>query len=125
MEEKRKHMRLSLKFNVQVKTADDRIYEGYTNNISFSGTCITLSEKNDIRICQKITASVLLQPEQGLTINFNCEVVHTQKKSLGLKFLSIEGLDSYEHFKNLMVYNHKQPDQLLQELAEHPGLIIE
>ncbi|MBN1798766.1 MAG: PilZ domain-containing protein [Spirochaetales bacterium] len=125
MEDKRKHTRLPLKFNIQVKTADGRIVDGYTKNISFGGTCIVLQGKTDLKSGQEITITLLLQPERGLSINFNCQVIHTSKKNAGLKFLSIEGLESYEHFKNLMVYNHKQPDHLLQELAAHPGLIIE
>jgi c-di-GMP-binding flagellar brake protein YcgR len=125
MEDKRKHTRLPLKINIKVKTADGRVYDGYTKNISFSGTCIVLPPETDLKTDQEITVALLLQPEEKLTINFNCQVIHTSKKTAGLKFLSIEGLDSYEHFKNLMVYNHTQPDHLLQELAAHPGLIIE
>ena len=125
MKEKRKHTRIPLKFNLEVKTADGRTFEGYTKDISFGGTRITLTDKNDLKIDQECTVSLILQTEPGPKIDFNCRVIHIHKSDLGLKFLSIEGLDSYDHFKNLMVFNHKQPDHLLKELEEHPGLIVE
>jgi hypothetical protein len=125
MEEKRKHTRIPLRFKVELEFKTGAVYKGYTKDMSFRGACIILDSNHTLTPGQKCSLTLFLQDKKGISIRFFCQIIHINKKNIGLNYLSIEGLEGYEHYKNLMISNHEQPDYLLKELSEHPGLIVE
>lgn len=126
MKDHRKHTRIPLELTAEIKSSNGVVYKGGTKNISFGGIFFKISDLTELKQGESCNFSIILQEEiSRLAIDFNCEVVHIQSSSLGLRFISINGTDAYNHFKNLMVMNSPEPDKLLEELELHPGLILQ
>jgi hypothetical protein len=49
-------------------------------------------------------------------------VVRRERGKLAIKFVSIDP-DSLHHLKMLALYNAGDPDRVVQEIKEHPGLL--
>ena len=125
MKKQRKHTRLPLELTAEIKLSNGAIFKGVTKNISFGGIFFKISGLTELKQGDHCTFSIILQEEvERLSIDFNSEVIHIQRSGIGLRFISINGADSYNHFKNLMVMNSPDPDRLLEELELHPGILL-
>ncbi|MCP4135012.1 MAG: PilZ domain-containing protein [bacterium] len=124
MGNKRKHSRLSLELEVEILWGG-RILRGTTRNISFGGLLVQLWGEISCTKGDEFKVSLVLPGGEYVTIEFRCKVVHMLEfeSCLGLQFLSIEGIESYEHFRNLMLYNSPERENLLLELEQSPGLL--
>ena len=49
-------------------------------------------------------------------------VVRDYAEGFAVQFTRLLGLESYEHLKNLVMYNSPDPDRIEQEFQEHLGL---
>lgn len=126
MKELRKHTRLPLELTAEIKASNGEVYKGGTKNISFGGAFFKISDLAKLKQGERCNFSIILQEEvERLSIDFNSEVVHVQSSGIGLRFISINGADAYNHFKNLMTMNSPDPDKLLEELDLHPGIILQ
>lgn len=122
MKEQRKHTRLTIKKSCEIRLKSGKRLKGETKNISFGGALAKLSEVESVPKGENCKLFLLLQEgKEGVVIEFSCRIVHLSRKGVGLKFLRIDS-DSYLHFKNLMVFNCDDPDKLLLELDQNPGL---
>ena len=125
MKQYRKHTRILLDLAAEIKSTDGTVYRGRTKNISFGGVFFKKSRLTALKQDEKCNFSIILsEGTEGLSIEFDSEVVHIRKTGVGLRFASIKGTDAYHHFKNLMVMNSPDPDKLLEELELHPGIIL-
>ena len=122
MDNRRKHMRLQISVDAEMKTSDNKIIKGTTKNISFSGVMIEFQEEPKIEPGEKCKISLIIQQNSNMEINFDCRVVHRTNSSLGFEFICLNGLDGYENFKNLLVYNSPNPQELMEELEKNPGI---
>jgi c-di-GMP-binding flagellar brake protein YcgR len=126
--EKRKHQRLKIKLAARIECENKYSIEGKTRNISFGGiffepdTMTDRIQKDDI--C--FLTLMLNQEDQNNSIPliFQCKVVHIRKRGYGMQFLSIEGLEAYDHFEKMMVLNSDSSESLMAELEKRPGLIV-
>jgi c-di-GMP-binding flagellar brake protein YcgR len=125
MEERRKYERIEISIPIKVKFREGKVCEGKSINISFGGLYAVFDQSISCHGGEKCNISLMLEGEDGIPIDFKGKVNHIEEKRTGFTFLCIQGLDCYEHFKNLMVANSKDPDMLLKELAEQPGLLLE
>jgi len=119
MEEKRKHTRLQIKVDTKLTLPDGSAIKGETIDISFGGAFIGLPSVSDISSGDQCTLHLELST---LTIEIKCIAVRFVENGVGVQLISID-IDSYDHFKNLMVLNSPDPDILFDELEEHPGLL--
>ena len=122
MENKRKHMRISIEIEAEMKTDDNKVIKGLTKNISFSGVMIQFKETPEVEDGNKYKISLIIQQNSRVEINFKCKFIHKANNSLGFEFICLEGLEGYENFKNLLVYNSPNPQELLEELEKNPGI---
>ncbi len=125
MTDKRKHMRLALNLGVTIKLPNGNTITGRTKNISFGGVMILT---DDLVSCESGTlchVSLQINEETELLIEFETRIMHAEEKSVGAQFLKFISMDiaSYRHFKNLMVLNSPDPEKLLEELHQNPGLV--
>ncbi len=88
----------------------DLVLNGVTGNISFGGTFIEL--EGVPRVLKGDYFSLLLLGR----VEFTCRVIHSNPKGIGFKFDFIL-IKYYEHFKQLMLSNAKDPDRLIKELG--------
>jgi len=123
MKEKRKHTRIPLEIEANIKYAEKSL-KGKTKNISFGGVYIELKDISCFTPEDICDVTLILKNEMSVNISFKCKIIHIFESGMGMQFKSIEGIDCYEHFKNLMVFNSKEPEKLLEELEKHPGIIM-
>jgi c-di-GMP-binding flagellar brake protein YcgR len=120
--ERRKNSRNSLKQNSELALTEKTVYKGATKNISFSGVFMYCPDAQNIPIGETGFFKIFIKSEEETkTISFMCQVIRTDDKGVGLKFIDID-LEGYQKFKNLMLYNSSDPDALLAELEKHPGI---
>lgn len=67
----------------------------------------------------------LNEDQREPSIEFNCKAIHIDGSDIGLQFMAIVDIDSYIHFKNLMISNSREPEKLIKELNKNPGIIID
>jgi len=124
MQNKRKNKRLQIHLNAEIKLSDGSIWKGKTENISFGGICISLNETCSIQVgdeCDLIV--ILMEGDDRQVIKFKAKAIHTHEPKIGFQFLHID-IDSYDHFRNLMLSNSKDPDKLQEELEQNPGIFV-
>ena len=124
MENRRKHLRLPISVDAEMTTNDDKTIKGLTKNISFSGVLIDFQKKPEINEGDNCKISLILQQNERIEINLECQMVHITNNLLGFKFICLKGLDGYEIFKNLLIYNSLDPEKLIEELKQNPGIEI-
>lgn len=118
--ERRKHLRLALRFPA-IFSVLGMSWSAQTRNISFGGVFLELSPSPQVTPGDACRVQITLA--QGLRIEVSAAVCRIEAEGLSVRFLSTD-LASYEHFKAVMVFNCADPDRLLEELAEHPGLTV-
>lgn len=125
MKEHRKYTRIPLELAAEITSSNGVVYKGGTKNISFGGTFFQMTYSTKLKEGERCNFSIILKEEaERLSIDFNSEVIYVQRSGIGLRFISIDGADSYNHFKNLMAMNSQDPDKLLEELELHPGILL-
>ncbi len=122
IQELRKHKRLSITVKTEITLPDGSVCQGESKNIGFGGMFIKTDDLTEITRDMECDASLILH--ESISIRLRCRVIHIQDDGVGFNFISINVLD-YEHFKNLMVANSPDPEKLLEEEEQHPGLVIE
>ena len=125
MNDKRKHMRLSITMPCEIEIKNQMRLSGETKNMSFGGVYVELYDEFDFSKDNELDFILNLNGKSGLAIRFRCRVAHICHAGVGLKFVMIFGLDGYDHFKNIMIMNSDDPNQLLEELKKNPGIIVE
>lgn len=122
--DKRKHQRLEIAVASTIAVGDSARYHGTTKNISFSGTYINCNEEAVPEIGTSCIVTLTLQEgDEPMTIKFKARVKHQKKSSVGLEFQAIFAED-YNDFVYLMVNNSPDPDALLEEISQNPGIKI-
>ncbi|MEE2961225.1 MAG: PilZ domain-containing protein [Myxococcota bacterium] len=120
----RKHTRLLIKVNAEVKTNSGLTLSGHTRNLSFGGGFINLDDTSNCESYLGLECQLTLQlgsRDDPILVPVQSKVTRYDSQGIGLEFISTT-IEGYWQFKNLMVYNSPESDGLLQELETHPGL---
>ncbi len=122
--DRRKHTRISIELEAELKLSDKVSFKGKIRNISFSGVYLHCVNSTNMPVGETGLFKLFLQTDPHPNfINFRCQIVRTDESGAGLRFIDID-IEGYKKFKNLMVYNSTESDKLLAELEKHPGLEI-
>jgi len=122
-QEKRKHTRISINIDAELQTSNGT-FRGKMKNVSFSGIFIYCANSANIIIGETCYLKLILQTEPHPNIiNFQCKIIRTDASGVGVRLTRVD-MEGYQKFKNLMVYNSSNPDNLLDELNKNPGLEI-
>jgi hypothetical protein len=121
---RRIHTRLALQLDAEVEVDGTVVARGFTRNISFGGVCVDCAPAS-LLVVQKICILRMLLTDgpEPATITISAEVVRTEGNCFSLRFRATDP-DSFNHFKNIMVFNADDPDALLAELERSPGLQV-
>jgi c-di-GMP-binding flagellar brake protein YcgR len=126
MNKKRKNMRIPLSLNLHITMPTGKSYTGTTVNISFGGLLAKLDQSLESSAGGEYDLTIMLQAgAESIPLEFYCRIIHIHEDNVVFQFIYINGLISYTHFKNLMVFNCERPEELLAELVKNPGLSIE
>jgi len=123
--DRRKYTRIAIKLSVKIEPEHGEMIEGTTRNISFGGAMVDMAAVPcPLQPGDKCRLFLILSSENNLQIELFSRVVHKvihiDGESVGFEYISVEGLDAFQHFKNMMVLNSQDPDQVLQELEKEP-----
>lgn len=108
--ERRRNIRLSLGFKGRLLLPGDLALKGQTRNVSFGGTFFELEKVPLLKIGDYISLELLTR------IKFTCEIIHYNADGIGLRFDLIL-IRYYEHFKEMMLINAPDRDQMIKELG--------
>lgn len=121
----RKNMRLPITVKCIIRKSGDTGSGGETRNISFGGIQAVLRENNSLKPGDLCDIDLFLDDAESVKMSFECRVIHSGLHEVGLSFISIDGIDSYDHFKNMMLFNSPDQELLIAELKMNPGLIVQ
>ncbi|MGD8559234.1 MAG: PilZ domain-containing protein [Gammaproteobacteria bacterium] len=122
--ENRKHQRLPIEVSATLKLADGTEYHGNTVNICFSGAFVALSDSQKLHSYERCLLTLRLQDgDEPMLLNFKCKIRHSKPNGVGVEFRAIFAED-YNDFVYLMVNNSPDPDGLLEEVSQNPGIKI-
>jgi hypothetical protein len=60
--------------------------------------------------------------EPPIRIEVGCSVTRVDPTGMGLEITAIVGVESFEHLRNLVLYNAANPLQVEQEFQDHIGI---
>jgi hypothetical protein len=122
--ERRKNTRRTLELDAELTLSDKLVCKGKTRNLSFSGVYFSCANARDIPLGEVGFLTLFIKSDPAPhTVSCTCRVIRTDDYGAGLVFVDID-LEGYQTFKQLMVYNSDDPDKLLEELKQSPGLVI-
>ena len=128
MTERRKHTRLPIALKVEMKLQNGDHCLGNTINVSFGGILADFPDFPPVTLGDSCQVSILLSEEgpERMAIELECQVMRQDEGKLGFQFMKFTTMDleSFIHFKNLMLLNSPDPEAILQELELNPGIIL-
>lgn len=121
--DKRKQTRIPLEIKAELIMLDGSRHAGMTKNLSFGGAFVGFERQPEAYLDSTCTLILFLDEDaSGNQIRYTCRIVHHNIGGIGLQFRSID-IDSYDHFKSLMINNSPEPELLMEELNKNPGLV--
>jgi len=122
---RRKHRRVTLELDAEIDLDDQRTIVGHTRNVSFSGIFVVCDGAGEEWCGRDVVVRVILQPgPDGRQIEIRARIVRADDVGVGIAFQSI-GVMDYDDFRSLLIFNSDDPNELIAELRENPGLSID
>ena len=109
----RKFSRVRFSVSATIKTAG-RQFRGNVENLSMNGMFLNTLER--LAVGEPVEITILLAgSDPEISVCFNGRVCRATGDGLGFAFEKIE-LDSYTHLKNIISYNLKDSEKVLEEI---------
>ncbi|HNX94402.1 MAG TPA: PilZ domain-containing protein [Holophaga sp.] len=89
-------------------------------NLSMSGVLLKSDHAPEEE--SDCTVSIPLSDGGELRIDTQGVIIRHTPDGFAVQFTKLEGLDSYNHLKNLLMYNAQTPENLEDELRGHSGI---
>jgi hypothetical protein len=117
----REFTRVRTSIPVDCVCADGSPHSGSTKDVSLNGCFIPSdSPPAEGTTC---TATLYIDGRDGvIRVGANAEVISHRQGGFALHFHELLELDSYEHLRNLVLYNAEDPNQAECEFDSHLGL---
>ena len=112
---KRRFTRIGCKMKALVQLDNLLIVEANILNISLKGALFELDDHCVFQNGDKWQLKFKL-PDSDIGLQFKTEVIHSQKKMVGVKFVHID-IDTMIHLRSLMEGRTSNPEQVERELA--------
>ncbi len=119
---KRRFSRIALNFPATLIVDGTEVYDIHElGNLSIGGCLVPLDQ--DIIEGTRCTITIRLAGGLGNTpVNVTGEVVRFDNDHVAIKFTHINPEDLH-HLQNLIRYNAPNPEQIEEEIKNHPGLM--
>lgn len=109
----RKFSRVKFRVSATIKTAE-RQFHGNVENLSMNGMFLATPERLAMGDPVEITI-FLTGSDPEVSVCFSGTTCRATENGLGFTFDKIE-LDSYTHLKNIISYNMKDSDKVMEEI---------
>lgn len=119
--DQREFTRVSITFEVRILFEGGRAVSGWTRDVSLRGIEVDVSNTEPTGTRCHVT--ILLDGPNGSgSVRARGRVVRADGENMGIEFTEIEGLDSWDHLRNLVFYNAPPDGSVEAEFANHLGL---
>ena len=96
------------------------IHEGRSRNLSVNGVYVLCDKKPDIDLQFEIELS-LPGASTDMSIAITGRVIRHDDSGFAMSFDGVES-ESYEHLKNLVAYQNRDPEEVFKEQRLKPGI---
>ena len=120
-EEKRRFSRIVYRMEAEF-TVPGKIYTvDRIANLSVGGCQLEIGEQ--LAVGTECSLRIVLNPaDRRQNVEVNGEVVRSDGKKAGIKFIGIDP-ENLHHLHNILLYNADDPDRIEEEIGRHPGLV--
>ncbi len=119
---KRRFSRIPLKFPATLIVDGSEVYDIHEiDNLSIGGCLVPFQDD----VIQGIRCTITIRLTGGLgntTVNVAGKIVRHDNEFVAIQFTKISPDDLY-HLQNLIRYNSPDPEQVDDEIKNHPGLL--
>lgn len=116
----REFVRSSVRLEVELISGDSTILVARTRDVSMKGIFLITPHRVPVGASCRIRIRIG-DPAEPLWVEADGTVVRTDDEGLAVEFLEM-GVGSFQHLKNLVMYNAPDPGQVDVELGDHLGL---
>ncbi len=117
--EKREFTRVPLTFQVQVTVAGEPLAEGQIKDLSLNGMLVLTGQRFEVGLpCEAVISLV----EGQVEIHTSGVVAALHPEGFGMQFTAINGLESYIHLRNLVLFNSPDVERVEEEFHSHAGI---
>lgn len=118
---RREFTRVPVQVEVEVTSGPSRVFSGQTKDVSLKGLYLVCDNPfplgSDCRI-----ALMLGGRESSLRIEASGKIARVDDWGMGLEITEILGTESFDHLRNLVLYNARKSTQVEQEFQSHIGI---
>jgi len=115
----REFTRIPIGVEAKVETADRTILSSETMNVSMKGILVRTEEQLPAGTECEIT---LYLNHGEIRIEAHGSVVRAYAEGIAIQFDRLNGVESYEHLRNLVRYNATDLEKVEEELHAHLGI---
>jgi hypothetical protein len=117
--EKREFTRVPLTFQVRLTIAGEPLPECHIKDLSMKGMLVLTAARFPLGTpCEAVIALV----EGQVEIHTSGTVAATHPAGFGVEFSTIDGLESYIHLRNLVLFNSEDVEKVEEEFQAHSGI---
>jgi hypothetical protein len=120
-EEKRRFSRIAFKVAAELTVAGMSFSTDHIDNLSIGGCLFPSSRNFPIETPCRIIIS-LDGAGDSPKVTVTGKIMRCDQYGIGVRFTGIDP-DSLFHLHNIIRYNAPDPDQIEQEIDDHPGLV--
>lgn len=117
--EKREFTRVPIRFQVRWAAAGGPLREGTVKDLSMKGMLVLATERFEVGTpCEAVLSLV----EGEVEIKVSGLVAAHHPDGFGMEFTTIDGLESYIHLRNLVLFNTGDVERVEEEFRTHSGI---
>ncbi len=118
---KREFTRVNTIIEARVTAGDTVVQSARTRDISMNGLFVETNERLEPGIPCEIVL-FLGRSASDYRIEAHGKIVRSDDSGIAVEFTDIVGVDSYDHLRNLVLYNSSNTEQVEEELRTHLGI---
>ena len=118
---KREFTRVETTMEVELVADTVRIQSSLTRDVSLKGIFIVTPDRLPVGTACEIHI-YLGGKDSGCEVRATGRVVRTVEEGLGVEFTEIRGLESFDHLRNLILYNASDTTSVETEFESHLGI---
>ncbi len=117
----REFTRVRIDVDVEVASAGRVVISSHTKDLSMVGVYVFTTDALPLGSQCRITL-FLGGREHGVRVEASGTVARADADGMAVEFAGIEGVDSFNHLRNLVLYNTGDTRRAKRELQEHLGI---
>jgi hypothetical protein len=118
-ETRRGRVRAKYDTNVAITDGKTTISSDHTQDISLNGVSIISNKSFPVGSECDLTIT-LNSTVAHLQLRLNCTVVREMENGFAVTFKEMD-IETYQHLKNIILYNSDDPEAFLRQCEERPG----